>query len=371
MNNKIKILHVYRSMNRGGSETFIMNVMRNIKREEIQFDFLCTANEIGVYDSEIEKMGGKIIHYDSFCSKNPIKVIRDTIKIIKLNGPYDGIHIPLQFYSGFYCLAAKKCNIKKIIVHSHSAGDKKKNLFRLIYMKIMRIIIDKYSNIKLACGNNASNYLFGTTNNVKIIYNGINLEKFENVDKKEVKKLIEKYDITSQIIIGHIGRFADVKNHKFFIQIAKTLKERNIDFKIIFVGDGPNFDSIKKIVSQNSLDNYFIFAGGQSDTPLYYSLFDVFVMPSLYEGFPISAVEALATGVPCVLSNTITDEVNIIKNSCSFLDLNDSINKWCDEIVKLSRNKLDKEKNCKILEKKGFSIDSTVKELVHIYREDS
>ena len=340
MNNKIKVLHVYRSMNRGGSETFIMNVYRNINRSKIQFDFLCTTNEKGLYDFEIENLEGRILHYDSFSSKNPIKVIKDTKKIIEKYGPYDAIHIPLQFYSGIYCIAAKKCNIKKIIVHSHSAGDKKVNFFRLIYMKLMRMVINKYSNIKLACGKDASNYLFGTTDNVKIIYNGIDLEKFRNINDIELQKLKEKYKINSEMIIGHVGRFADVKNHKFFIQIAKALKERKIRFKIVFVGDGPNFDTIKTIVNENDLDDYFVFTGSQENTSLYYSMFNVFVMPSFYEGFPISVLEALATGVPCVLSNTITNEVNIIDNSCSFVDLNDQIDKWCDEIIRLSNTKL-------------------------------
>lgn len=372
MNNlkKIKVLHVYRSMNLGGAETFIMNVFKKIDRSMVQFDFLCTTNELGVYDDEIIKMGGNILHYNTFYKNNPYKMIRDTIGIINENGPYDIIHIPLQFYSAFYCIAAKKSGINKIIVHSHSAGDKRsKHIFRKIYMKIMRLIINRFSDVRIACGEKASKYLFGTTKDVIIIYNGIDIDKFKNVCKNDITKIKCKYKIKNELIIGHVGRFADEKNHVFFIDIAKTLRKRGINFKILFVGDGPNYNNIRELVSENKLEDFFVFVGLQKKTELFYSLFNVYVLPSLYEGFPVSVIEALASGVPCILSDTITKEVDIIKGTCSFIDIHRDVDYWCDEILRISRIKFDKNINYEVLNNSGFSVESTSKQILDIYKE--
>ena len=366
---KIKVLHVFRSMNFGGSETFIMNVYRKIDRDNFSFDFLCTSKEKGSYDSEIKKLGGKILHYSCFKKKNPFSVIRQTIKIIKKNGPYDVIHIPLQFYSAVFCIAAKKCKIKTIIVHSHSAGTKgNKSFLRCIYKYNMRFLINRLSTVKLSCGEKAGDFLFGKRGKYSILYNGINFDKYLMVEKKDVEKLKRKYNIGNKVIIGNVGRFVDIKNQIFFIQIAKELQKYNKEFVIMLIGDGPNMELIKKKIEENELTDKIILTGIQKEVQLYYAMFDVFVMPSLYEGFPISAIEALASGTPCVLSNTITKEIDIIDDSCKFLDLEEDIDIWCKTILVHSKQVLNREEACRKLSQYGFSIESTVDKLSNIYR---
>lgn len=365
---KIKILHVYTIMNRGGAETFIMNVFRNIDRDRYQFDFLCTSNGKGDYDDEILSLGGHIYHYDSFSQKNVFKVICDTKKIIKEHGPYDVIHIQFQFYSAVYCIAAKIAGIKQIIVHSHNASDKDNNGFvRKIYFTIARKVIGLFSTNRLACGEKSGRFLFGNNMTFQTIYNGMNIKEYSKVDIEKMQQLISKYELKNKLIIGHVGRFEKQKNHDFFIKIAKEFLNRKVDFKIILVGRGTGFDEFKNKVRKENLDNYFIFAGIQQETNVYYKLFNVLVMPSLYEGFPVSIVESLACGTPCVLSDTITKEVNLIDNMCSFISLNDDIKKWCDVIIDKSKITCDRNKCVKILEEKGFSINSTIEKITNVY----
>ena len=125
MNNRIRVLHTFNIMNRGGAETFVMNVFRSIDKERFVFDFLCENPNPGKYDDEIENLGGTIFHLTPL-KKRPLKNIINIVKFLKETGPYDVIHIPNSFYSGVYCFSAKLAGIKKIIVHSHSAGDSKK-----------------------------------------------------------------------------------------------------------------------------------------------------------------------------------------------------------------------------------------------------
>ena len=368
MSNKEKrVLHVYNIMNVGGAETFIMNVFRNIDKSQVNFEFLCISNKIGTYDKEIEQLGGTIHHIKDINIKNPFSLIQKVTKFLKEKGPFDVIHLPIQFYSGIFCLCAKKAGIKKIIVHSHSASDKKTNSpLRKTYLGLMRFLINKYATIKLACGIDAGNFLFGKNTKFDILYNGIDLSRFHNVNSIETEKLRKKLKITNQIIIGHIGRFAPVKNHSFFIGLAEHLKSKKINFKILLVGNGDEFNNFKNKIQSKNLSEYFILVGQQQQTELYYSLFDVLVMPSLYEGFPVTMVEAMASGLNCIVSDNITKEVDIIKNRCTFLSLNENLDTWCKEIIKKTK-KNNQENDIKTLQNSGFSIDTTVNKLLKIY----
>lgn len=364
---KKRILHVYNVMNVGGAETFIMNVFRKIDKSKINFEFLCISQKNGTYDEEIKSLGGVIHHIENLNIKKPISLINKVTLFLKENGPFDAIHLPIQFYSGIFCICAKKAGIKKIIVHSHSASDKiTNNPLRCAYLVYMRHLINKYATIKLACGKDAGNFLFGSNSNFKILYNGIDLSRFNDVNINATEQLKRKLKINNETIIGHIGRFSPVKNHSFFITLANQLKFKKVNFKILLVGNGQEYENFKEKIRLEKLSDYFILAGQQQQTEIYYSLFDVLVMPSLYEGFPVTIVEAMASGLNCVVSDRITKEVDIIKNRCTFLSLNDDINTWCNEIIKKAK-KNNKKTDLNILKNSGFSIETTTNKLFDLY----
>lgn len=367
MSKKIRVLHAYNVMNVGGAETFIMNVFRNIDREKIEFNFLCLGKQKGKYDNEIIDLGGNIYHLENFNKNNLIFAYFKILHFLKETGPYDVVHLPIQFYSGIFCLAANKAKIKKIIVHSHSASDSAPSSFlRNQYKNLMRFLINKYSTRKLSCGIEAGKFLFGENQQFEVIYNGIDIDKYRNIDRGVIKSLKEKYKIRDELIIGHVGRFSKVKNHQFFIGLCKQLLKQNIVFKIMLVGAGDEYETFIKKVHENHLEKYFIFTGLQKNPELFYQLFDVFVMPSLYEGFPVSIIEAIASGKCCVASDTISKEVSIIPDSCIFLNLNDDLNNWIDKIIIQSHKKIDKKEIDK-LEDSDFNIKNTIKEIEKIY----
>lgn len=363
---KIKVLHIFNKMDKGGAETFTMNVLRNINRNKIEFEFLCTNSEVGAYDEEIYNLGAKIGHILTPSIKNPIKSYRQLVQYLKIRGPFDVIHIPTMFYSGIVCKAAYNSGIPKIIVHSHSAKDRQtRNPLRFLYRYVMRFMINKYSTHKLSCGIEAAKFLYGDINDVEVINNGIKLSNYNNVSDNDIKKLKKELNIKNEFIIGNVARFVPLKNQKFFIEIAEQLKKEKFDFKIILVGEGEEKEEIINEVIKRDLDKYFIFPGLRSDIPVFMNLFDVLVMPSLYEGFPLTVVEALASATPCILSSNISKETKLIDNMVEFLELNSEISLWVEKIKKASKgNKLE---IVKILREKGFDINNTVKKLEMIY----
>lgn len=366
----IRVLHIFGIMNIGGAETMIMNVYRNIDRSKIQFDFLCMSKEKGDYEEEIKQLGGKIYKIEAPSKVGYIQHIKDIIRICKNYGPYQAIHIPTMFHSGIVCLAAYISKIPVRIVHSHSASEEEKNAKRRIYNFWCRRLINIFSTVKIACGEAAREFLFGNSKKAKkqviILKNGIDIKKFSSINKERMLEAKKQLGIKeSQLVIGHVGRFTKVKNHKFFIKLAKFFNEE--DYVILLIGDGELKEYIENEIKERHLENKFILTGKRNDINTMMAIMDVFVMPSIYEGFPMVLIEALASGKNCVVSDGISKEVDIDKGSIEFISLNESIQKWINEIVRKANEKVNMKSRTKILEKNGFSIDKTTEILTKIY----
>lgn len=361
---KIKVLHVISNLNCGGAETMIMNIYRNIDRKKFCLEFLCINNIKGTYEKEIEKLGG-IIH-----KANGPKDLKKIYKIIK-DGKFDVIHSHVMFYSGTIMYIAKKCKIKVRITHSHSSNDlKKTTLKRYMYMIINRFLINKYSTIKYSCGIDAGKYLYGEKSQYKILRNGIDLDKFNNISENRRMEIKKIYNINNnELVIGHVGGFRKEKNQIYFINLAKELIKQNIDFKIILVGTGKLYHEIQKKIIDEELNNHIILTGKKDNVYELMNVFDIFMMPSLYEGFPLTVVEALASNNICFLSKFIPKETEIIKSRVEFFDLKIDKTKLVKLMIKKVKTKTDlKVKN--ILKEKGFSIKKMVEDISNDYMQN-
>ena len=214
MKETIRVLHVIGSMNLAGAETFIMNVYRNINRNNVQFDFI--VHKDGEYDSEIRKMGGKIYKINPLAKSGYHKYCKQLKKIICDNN-YKIIHSHINESSGLILKVAKKSNVPVRISHSHSTGNHSNLIYKILKM-YLRKKISKYATHLFACSKEAAQWLFrSNANKAIIIKNGIDTTKFKYSleDRLLKRKELELRDST--ILIGNIGRITNVKNQDFLI----------------------------------------------------------------------------------------------------------------------------------------------------------
>lgn len=368
-----RILHIFAAMDRGGAETFIMNVYRKIDRTKFQFDFVVTTDKKCEYDDEIYSLGGNIYSLPNPSKGDYKKYKQGLIKVIQANGPYDAIHSHVHHFSGLILRIAQKENIPVRISHSHSTQDGHQTTFkRNLYRWFMRNLILKYSTNMLGCSEAASESLFGKKNmsNQRIctLYNGVDLEKYK--DSKETRDEMKKnmHVPEDAFVIGHIGRFNEVKNHFKILDIFESIKRKNKDAYLVLVGDGPLRKEIEELAKERNLKSAIKFLGIRNDVSNILQAMDVFLMPSLYEGLPVALVEAQAAGLPCVVSDSVTLEANLNCVYFKFISLNASSEEWNNAINQaFEKGRASWNTRYEAISKKGYDIDKVVKKLEKIY----
>lgn len=363
----IRVLHVVSGMDRGGIETFIMNVYRNMNRDLIQFDFLVHTLEEKAYDKEILSLGGKIYRITPR-SKGIRKNRRELNSFFKENKHYNIVHHHVSSLSYIEPLkAAKRNKVENRLVHGHSTRQSGHWFHRVLHM-YNKVFIKQIATEYFACSDLVAKWIYPKNmvqkNKIIILKNGIDIKKYLFDVALEIETRKELM-ISSKFVIGHVGRFSLPKNHEFLIDIFSEVLKKNKDSVLLLVGEGELEKKIKNKVKEKKIGDQVIFAGSQSDIPKYLSVMDVFVFPSIYEGLPISLVEAQSAGLKCVISDSITDEV-IVTNLIDKLSLNDNSRVWVEKI--LENNKTYKRSNyTESLQANGYDIKSTVNYLKEEY----
>lgn len=361
----IRILHLVSSLSKdSGVMSVVMNYYRNINRDKIQFEFCYFIESEKSYKKEIEELGGKCY----LIPKPSLKLIffkelRDLFT--QKTDFYKAVHIHEVYLTFLFSPFAKYYGIKNIITHSHATkySDKKFSSFR---NRILTYNIVKKANYHFACSIAAANFLYGNkandTKNLHIINNAVNCNIYKFQEKNRVM-IREQLNIQNNLVIGNIGRFNEQKNHDFLIDIFKELKDKNDNVKLVLVGDGPKLNEIKNKSIELKLSKDIIFLGRRNDIPKLLSAMDVFILPSLFEGLPLVGVEAQTSGLPIVLSESITKEIGLF--NYKYIDLLVSPQKWAEEILKLeSINRIDAHKN---IINHGFDITKESIKLQNLY----
>ena len=367
-----KVLHVMAGMNRAGAETMIMNIYRNIDRTKIQFDFVVYSNEKQDYEDEITQLGGSVIHVPIKRGVAMVKSIVAIRKILKANGPYCAIHAATLFNSAYPMLASLFIPHIVRVVHSHSTRNTlNANLAGRIYESLSRFIINLIGQKFIACGEEAGKYLFGNkfTQKGLILNNAVNIDNFYDTHKDAVERLRSELGIDeSTLVIGNVARLEEVKNHAKMIDIARHMKSCQIKFKMLFVGRGELENKIKEDIKLCGLENEICLLGLRSDVPDLLHIMNVLLMPSLFEGNPVSLIEAQAAGTPCVISDIITDKIDMGLNLIYKVSLSSSPETWIEAILKASKSiRPNKEQVVISLRDNGYDINETTKLMMDIY----
>lgn len=365
MTEPIRVAHVIGNWLGGGVESVVMNYYRNIDRNKVQFDFLCSESSTDIPYEEIEKLGGRVFIVPNYTKV--FKYQKELKKIFKENN-YKIVHSHISTMSVFPLRAAKKAGVPVRIAHSHSTTnkkEKKKNLLKQILRPFSRVYATDY----MCCSELAGRWLFGNKEydkgNVYLLNNAIDLDKYKYDEslRKEKRKELGISDDT--LVIGHVGRFVEQKNHRFLIDIFNEIHKKNSNSLLLLVGQGPLKKEIENKVEELKLNDSVRFLGQRNDINELYQTFDVFCLPSLYEGLPVVGVEAQATGLLCELSNDMTKETKVL-DTTRFISLNTSVEEWAnkilDDIKKYKRIDSSKE-----MTDKNFNIKEEAKRLEKYY----
>lgn len=374
MNKKrIRILHVVGGMNRGGVETWLMHLLRNINRKRFRFDFMVHTKQPCAYDKEIQELGANII--PCMRPSRPWQYARNFKRIVKEHGPYDVVHSHVHHYSGFVLWLAQKANVPIRIAHSHSdtaIKNRASSVFRSTYLKVMELCIQRYATVGIACSQNAAASLFGKhwgdDARWTLLYCGIDLKPF--VDKYSEKSVRNELGIMPDtLVVGHVGNFTEAKNHRFLVDIFFELLNREPKAVLLLIGDGPLRKEIEIKVERHGIRKKIIFAGTRMDVPrLMTGAIDVFVLPSLWEGLPLVLIEAQAATLPSVCSNSITNEVDLILPLVHRVSVKQPASVWAEEVIKTAKKvKLPKRVHAQTMNGCPFNIAFSEERLRKIY----
>lgn len=366
---KRKVLEIVNSLGIGGNPIFVMNFFRIINQKEFEVDFLIFDDSKMDFYQEVLDTGGKVFICPSSNRKNILRQMKYVYYFLK-NHKYDVVHCHNCSFMGILrgTLPAKLAKNIIVISHSHSVGTPKQNVFDDFIRWILKVCVGWTVDYGLACSDLAgeSKYTkqFMKTNHYGIIHNAVYVEKFL-FDSKARNRIRDQYQIGNKLLIGNIGRLAEVKNQRFLLEIYFRILQKNKKFILIIIGGGELEDELKKYATDLGIIEHVIFTGMVNNANEYYSAMDVFVMPSLFEGLPFTAVEAQVNGLKCVMADTMTQMVNI-SGDVKFLSLRDSVEIWADQILEQAQNRSKDEKVEKVC--KEYDIKLEVKNLERYYR---
>lgn len=330
MDEPIRVLQVIRLMNPGGAESMVMNLYRNIDRSRIQFDFVETSAEPAAYDEEILSLGGKIFRCPHYNGRNHFVYRKWWNDFFASHaGEYKIVHGHLGSTAAIYLSIAKKHG-SYTIAHSHNAGTDRsfKGFVFSLYSYRTRYIADSL----IACSVSAGKARYGKRAHVILLRNAIDIDSF-SYDQNTSSQIKKTLGLDGKTVIGHIGRFAKQKNHPLLLDIFREILYKLPDAVLLLVGDGGLRDTIEKKALDMGIRDKIIFTGVRSDVSDLLQAMDVFVFPSLYEGLPVTLVEAQGTGLPCVISDRVPVESILADDLVTVMPLRASPGDWADHIL--------------------------------------
>lgn len=350
-----RVLQVLGSLQRGGAETFVMNVYRRIDRSKIQFDFLVKERVDNGYEEEVERMGARIFEVKSPKEVGFVNYVFQQKKVMQGSGPYIAVHSHVNYLSGMTLLAAKLAGMSCRIAHSHST-----KFPQGLGERASKAAITPLATKLFACSDEAGRSLFGDAH-FEVVENGVDWEKFVIASYAKRK--------SDSFIIAQVGRFVEVKNQEFTVDVLSELDRKAPGRqKIVFLGDGPLLDDVKEEIARRGLGEAAIFPGNVPDPEMWLGEADVVVMPSLYEGIPLSAIEAQCANCNLLVSDRVSRDIDLGLGTCCFLPL--EIGVWVEKLYDLMGRKasfLDGETIRAAVQAGGFSPDAAAARLGEYY----
>lgn len=322
----IRILHCVNQMNRAGLETMLMNCYRHMDRRSIQFDFLTHRPDRGEYDEEIEDLGGRIYRAPRLYPQNYPAYFAYMKAFFREHPEYRVVHSHIDAMSYLPLLAAKGAGIPVRIAHSHSTAIDRD--FKYPLKQLFRHLLPGVATHCFACGQQAGAFLFGR-HPFRVVPNGIDLARFR-YDAALRQLVREELGLEGKLVMGHVGRLTAAKNQAFLLRIFRSVSRKE-DSILLISGTGEKEKALKRLAAELGVEQRVRFLGSREDMHRLYQAMDVFLLPSLYEGVPMTGLEAQAAGVPCFFSDRVPREV-AFSEGCAFLPLESDPEEWAEAI---------------------------------------
>ncbi len=362
---EIRVLAVMSGLSAGGAETMYMNLYRKLDKTKYRIDFLIFGSDRDFYADEVRKNGSKIFIMSSVRASGIRGFCRSVEQVIQENGPYAVVHSHIDYLSGFIMRAAKRCGVGIRIAHSHStSADTHRGTIPKIVLYYFRSLINQNATQRVACSREAAEYMFGKrgASAAEVINNAVDLNRF--CDSGQYKCPTELSDWSKKVVL-HIGRFVDAKNQEKLIHIFQQYRETHDDALLILVGEGELRSRIFDLVAACGLSEDVRFLGARSDIPELLSATDVFVLPSKFEGLPVTLIEAQAMNVPCVVSTNVKRDVDCGLGLLSFVSTEDTV-AWVDAMEQAIKRR-ERKNNYEKMTECGYNIDNNVQVIETLY----
>ncbi len=363
MQEPIRILQIIGRMDRGGAESMIMTLYRNIDRKKIRFDFLVHTDKKCAFDDEIKELGGEIFRIPRYTVKNHFAYRKSLHDFFMHHQEHQLIHCHMNSTAAIIVKCAKKCG-KKTIVHSHNTSYESGLSNRIKEILQIPLKNEKNTDFRFSCGTEAGKWLFGKLE-FTVINNAIDSNKF--IFNQDVRDEIrEKYNLQNKFVIGNIARFDLQKNHDFIVNIFNDIYIKDHDAVLLLVGDGPLRKTIEDKVNRLGLEECVIFTGVQSNVSELLMAMDVFVFPSLFEGLGIVLIEAQASGLKSFTSGSVVPDEAQVTNLLEYISLEESAQYWAEKVLECENEYERRDMQDEII-RAGYDISTTVKWLEEFY----
>ncbi|GEK57700.1 glycosyl transferase group 1 [Marinococcus halophilus] len=357
----IRVLHVFGNLDTGGAESRTMDIYRQIDRSKVQFDFLVHTEKKGYFEDEINDLGGKVYRVPSFSPRNFFEYFKQVNNFFKLISNHRVVHGHMLTTAFIYQFLARKNGVVTRVAHAR-AGTRGE----LSFINLVKEILEKLSRFQVtdmfAVSKIAGNSKFGkrkvSSGEVKVVPNAIKADKFK-FNQTIRESMREKFNVERELLVGHIGRFQPQKNHLFLLDIFNEIRKIYPESLLILIGDGPYKEKIETKIKKLEMSKNVILLGIRSDIQDLLQAIDVLVFPSTHEGFPGVVLESQAAGIPCIISDQITEEVNVT-NQVKYVPLNEDSHYWAEQVVN-TLNEFDRKDGYDLIKNSDYDINSTAR----------
>lgn len=368
-----RVLIVTYGFGYGGIRAFIMNYLKYIDKNEFHVDIYVFGVSGSPFTKHVEDMGARIFFEPENNVRKIGKFVSDLVTFMKTNGPYDVVHANNNLISAWVLLAAKKTGVPVRLSHSHNTSHFYGSFPQKLYSYLRLLVINCLATKKLACGKKAGEGMYGKNAKFEVIANGIDVSHFIHRDENAIKKIKIGLNIPDGVrVYANVTRMDDQKNHLFAVEVFNEIHKIDPTAIFIYGGVTPEFGSTveetKGRIQELGLEDYCRYTGPLMNVEQLYHLTDLWIYCSKYEGLPFGPIELQASGIPCLASDVITDEIDLKLGLVKFVSLNALPCEWAEIAVNTPKNVFSDEKIKNAFLKYGFDIRYNVKKLEAIYK---